>query len=390
MARSSGAKKAAGRPRARRVPIAELREKDLEYLRGDREALVDSIRLERQIFRALEEDLGLLYVDELEAPDIGHRFDEASSSRNPRTRLGRLGRLKGILGRGLRWGMLHSRPPIVLRDIVKADEFPEAKRKPPPSPIDVDRYLKHLENDVSWEGRRLHALIATIARAGLALSQALRLRVADIDLAGGAIWLPGSRAKIGRRGSEAIAVRIDDELKGILSGWTRRTKCEWAFPGVRRRGPWKKRDVLAQIKTSARAAGITRINVESLRRHFDEQAVTAIPGGSAPRFLRPESAGSDTGFIPSVEIGLAGEPAYIRGKRKRRLTPMQHKVIAALLEAKSEGLSKKAMTQNYGGKEAWRQILIRLRKDPDWASAIAFPGLGFPGKDSDFYRILPW
>lgn len=403
-AKTKAPKAKARRPAGRRVPIAELFERDLEYLRRQGASDV-TIRLHRRIFGYVKDDLGLRYCDELEDPGIVRRVDEGMiPSRNMQTRRSVLAAFRTILRRGKGWGQVRSVPPFP--DLVKwaIAKIPRATPRPiAATPRDVHRLLEHLEQESrgqgvdAWKARRLHALAATVAYAGIGMGQALRLEIADVDLAGSTIWLRGNRSI--RRAAEAppSPIRIDDKLRTILAGWIRRTKCQWAFPGVERRGPWRQTPYwsgapIEQLRAAVLSAGISKaITFESLRLYFAENAVLSLPArpGPAARPAPPaaEAPAWEPGAGPSVRLLGPGEPVIVRGRFKRPLGEAQRRIIQLLLDVWPEGLSTKGMDLHYG-KGAWRQLLIRLRRDPDWAAAVAFPGRGYPGMATGLYRIV--
>lgn len=74
---------------------------------------------------------------------------------------------------------------------------------------------------------------------------------------------------------------------------------------------------------------------------------------------------------PMVVLGRPGDPCTVKGKQKKALTDGQHAVVAALLGAGDEGLSKDAIE---GVRPSARRMLEDLRKDPDWAAVIIMPG----------------
>jgi hypothetical protein len=75
---------------------------------------------------------------------------------------------------------------------------------------------------------------------------------------------------------------------------------------------------------------------------------------------------------PMVVLGRPGEPCTVNGKQKRALTDGQHAVVAALIEAGSEGLTKDAIEEE---RSSAREILKRLRNsDKDWADVIIMAG----------------
>ena len=84
----------------------------------------------------------------------------------------------------------------------------------------------------------------------------------------------------------------------------------------------------------------------------------------------------------------AGLSGLCAGKDKGILSAPQYQAVAALLEAGPRGLSLEGMNQKCGNKKGWRQVLLRLRRDSEWAKVIAFPGGGYPGKESNLYRTL--
>jgi hypothetical protein len=120
------------------------------------------------------------------------------------------------------------------------------------------------------------------------------------------------------------------------------------------------------------------------RRHVSADEFQAIL--DQRRAEGPAPSGGMKGK-PAIEIGEPDQPVRVWGKTKRKLTGAQYRAIAALLESGPGGLSLADMDQEFGGK-GWRTTLIRLKKgDEDFRTAILFPGKGYPGKDSELYRI---
>lgn len=75
---------------------------------------------------------------------------------------------------------------------------------------------------------------------------------------------------------------------------------------------------------------------------------------------------------PMVVLGRPGEPCTVNGKQKRALTDGQHAVVAALMSAGAEGLTKDAIEEE---RSSAREILKRLRdSDEDWAAVIIMAG----------------
>lgn len=74
---------------------------------------------------------------------------------------------------------------------------------------------------------------------------------------------------------------------------------------------------------------------------------------------------------PMVVLGRAGDPCTVKGKEKKALTDGQYAVVAALIEAGDEGLTKDAIE---AVRSSARRMLDDLRKDSDWAGVIIMPG----------------
>jgi integrase len=351
-----------------------------------RGAASSTISVTHTVFRALKDGAGVRTALDLTHEETIRRLDEINPYENVHTRRGFIARFCRVVRRGHQLGILPSLPTLPAVGRIKPKPPP---RRSSPSADVVRSFLDRLAKDAdAWEGRRLHALASTVARAGIGLHQALRLRVADVDLAGSAIWLTGGRWRRSLR-PVLVPIRIDAELRSILAGWIRRTKCEWAFPGIRRRSPWRVKSAALELAIACRDAGFKRMTFESLRLAHSRNAALSIPAGSfATTPARPISATPGPGAVPSVDLGDPGELPLVRGKPKRPVTRAQHRAIQILLEAWPGGLSKAGMDRKYGGL-SWRQNLLRLRKDADWAGSIGFPGMGSTSSYSDLYRILP-
>lgn len=74
---------------------------------------------------------------------------------------------------------------------------------------------------------------------------------------------------------------------------------------------------------------------------------------------------------PSVVLGDPGRPCAVRGKEKKPLTDAQRAVVAALIEAGPNGLTKDSLELI---RPSARRILKQLQQDCDWAQVILMPG----------------
>lgn len=401
MAVRTKAKKSKGRrPRERRVPIAEVRDKELEWhaARGNGGSKPHTIALVHRVFRILMEDVRAKWANDLGDPDVVRRFDEAIPSRNLYSRRALLVPLRAIIRRSQMRGLVDSVPAFPA--FVKVDVgSPRGARTAPPSPEDIARLLKYLEERSSqegaeaWEYRRLHALVATVVLGGLGVWQALRLRVADVDLAGGVIWLVGGRASRWE-GSPRVPLPIDARLRAILAGWIPHAGCDWVFPGKMRQGPWpytgqqtrskqlrQKRmprplNPMECLRAAAEACGIKRVSFESLRRFHRETAVLIPPGLDVPA-TRSESATSPATPPSAVELGKGKRSARFRGVLEH-LTDGEFRAVKLLVDRYPDTYDSKEMNRAYGGGErsntGWRGLLRGLKaRGGHVDSSILFP-----------------
>jgi integrase len=112
---------------------------------------------------------------------------------------------------------------------------------------EIRRLLRHLRARAisgGWSDWRLYALVALLAYCGLRRDEALFLRVEDLDLRRGFIWVaPHHRRELKTDGSEA-PVPIPPELIPILESWLPmldeidQADEIFVFPGIRGRGAW--------------------------------------------------------------------------------------------------------------------------------------------------------
>lgn len=98
----------------------------------------------------------------------------------------------------------------------------------------------------------------------------------------------------------------------------------------------------------------------------------ATPGSpSVVPTLEDKPAGSAEPEGPAVVLGRPGMPCRVLSAEKPALTDAEHAVVAALLKAGADGLSKDALESV---RASARRILKRLSKDADWAKVIIQPG----------------
>ena len=108
------------------------------------------------------------------------------------------------------------------------------------------------------------AVLATMYGAGLRVSEATTLKIADID---------GKRKVIhvhGGKGNKDRQVMLSDPLREVLLAWWRwRKPTEWLFPGESPGRPVSRETVFRACKEAARLAGIAKsVHPHSLRHAF--------------------------------------------------------------------------------------------------------------------------
>jgi len=80
---------------------------------------------------------------------------------------------------------------------------------------------------------------------------------------------------------------------------------------------------------------------------------------------------SNAPVVRKVELGRLGDPCTVNGRQMKALTDGQHAVVAALLDAGDDGLTKDAIE---AVRPSARRMLNDLRQDTDWAAVIIMPG----------------
>jgi integrase len=148
---------------------------------------------------------------------------------------GLLRSLHAAMRLAVRWGQLD--PAAVAGGPLQVPEGPPARRKHF-SRSEVARVLDHLRRGcASWEGHRLYAFASILAFAGLRRTEALILRVGDVDLDRGFVFVSPNGRRLKTPGSEA-PVPMPGRLRTVLRYWIPRCGSEWLLPGKRRGGPW--------------------------------------------------------------------------------------------------------------------------------------------------------
>lgn len=337
----------------------------------------------RKVFSLLTGAAGVKLIADLDDEAV-ERFASVLRAAMPnvqdRTRVHYLNMFRAICGHGVRLGVLPRVPTFPF--LPQSNTFQRVRELPSLSFSDVKRLLSHLQSESkSWKWHRMYALVGLIVYAGFTKTTAVLLRIESVDLEDGRIGV--MRIKEPAKGKLKGRIRFSKDLEAILRSWIPRAGSEWLIPATRRKGPFGvqtrgRYSPLGHLQIAGKAVGIPGLTFEMLHRFFTENSERSIPQleGAAPA-AQP---------VPVVEMKGPKHEVLVRGKSKGVLSSAQYQAVKLLLSVFPGGLDLEAMNKRTG-RTAWRNTLRRLRTDPDWAAAIGFPGIGYPGKTDDLYRI---
>ena len=210
------------------------------------------------------------------------RWVEAHADRSPVTSYSLLRSFRTAVNYALSCGYLKTDPFLWRKPARWFDLEPIEDETPRPKHhglAAVAKVLDLLEREArqgGWSEGRLHALVATYAYTGLRKQEALRLLVADVDLAERMVVIKRRSRRGLKTVKSAAHVPICDELASILARWLPRTGCVWAFPGRMLGGPWDGGKPgctpLDRIKAAGARAGVKGFTIQSLRHSFGTHA----------------------------------------------------------------------------------------------------------------------
>jgi len=108
------------------------------------------------------------------------------------------------------------------------------------------------------------AILATMYGAGLRVSEATHLKVADLDRGRKVIWVRGGKGHKDRQ------VMLAEPLRDVLAAyWRWKRPADWLFPGDKAGCPLSTHTVFETCRKAARRAGITKpVSPHSLRHAF--------------------------------------------------------------------------------------------------------------------------
>jgi integrase len=230
----------------------------------------------RQVLNAVEA-LGIASTTDLTVPFVVRFVQSTPANLSPYTLHGLLGTLRTACSYAEQTGRIRT-SPFRTRPLRRWVRLPPLEGDRHCSREQIHCVLELLAHDIeakigwaAWKARRLEALVGIVAYCGLRKMEALRLRVADVDLALRIIYVrpaPGGRLKTIR--SQA-PVPIPAALVPILERWLAHRmdspygfplpkECPWLIPTNNRRSPWTSGSpsskALTRLHAVAKRAGI--------------------------------------------------------------------------------------------------------------------------------------
>ena len=237
-------------------------------------------RLMRQTIRELSEDPLLIHAADL-SPAALWRWIRRYPERTPITTALHLRNLRCFAGYAVGRGALPSSPFAYDRTLRKLANAKKTDRRRHHSLAQIGCVLGHLRDRSagSWEGGRLFALASLVAYTGVRAQEAQFAEVSDFDLADGFFRVEPKAAHRLKTDSSERDVPIPPPLASVLAAWLPRARSTWAFPGVKRLGPWTSGMVgsrpVDRLQGAGLAVGVRGFTFLSLRHSY-------ITHGSGP------------------------------------------------------------------------------------------------------------
>jgi integrase len=260
-------------------PFAQLADEFLSLYQPPSRAKT-TCRLMRQTIRELSEDPLLAIVADL-SPATLWRWIRRYPDRSAMTTAVHLRNLRCLCNYAVGRGFLATSPFAYDSKLRKAAHAKKGQRRRHHSLVEVGCVLGYLRDrsTLSWEDGRLFALASLAAYTGVRALEAQFAEVKDFDLESGFFHVEPKPNHPLKTESSERDVPIPPPLATILGEWLPRARSTWAFPGVKRRGPWSggmcgSRPV-DRLQAAGLAVGVRGFTFLSLRHSF-------ITHGSGP------------------------------------------------------------------------------------------------------------
>jgi integrase len=274
-----------------------------------------------QVLRAVADLLGPAGTTADLTPTLVARFiSTRPATQGANTTISHLSYLRAACAYASASGYLRVSPFTIRRNWLRPAP-PCAERKRHHSAEDIARVLDVAKLDVvrkvpgswaRWRAHRLYALISTVAYTGMRRTEALRLRVEDIDVPGRLLLVVSRNGSRLKTVGSAAPIPLPDALAAILADWLPNLALPdrpdenhfgplpvanpsgiqdrgWAFPNARQTGPWmggapgyRPND---RFRAIGKRAGVTGLNFLSLRHSWATMA-ESLWGFSEPQIQR--------------------------------------------------------------------------------------------------------
>jgi len=319
------------------VPIQKLRD-DLQALYLPPFGKLATWKKMRQVLDEFATYAGVKKTSDLTPTAIASWIRDSPRPRSPATTFSLLSAFRRACSYSIQRGWLKVSPfrfrklndwvPGYLPGEEADDDDDEGDRTSRHHPLsDVKRAMLHLqaESAFGWENHRLFAVAATTFLTGARAMEVQAAKVADFNLT--TRWFKirvnerrGLKTRKSRR-----KVPLTRELVSILAAWLPLAGSVWAFPGIRKVGPWisggSGRKPLDRLKAEASKAGVEGLTFLSLRHSFITHSAGAwgVPDLLSQQIAghtRRETTDGYRGFdesnifaaIDSISLGLLPPP----------------------------------------------------------------------------------
>lgn len=242
----------------------------------------------RQVLRLFAALPGVSRTSDLTAARIAAFVAARSGSVCTNTIVGELGYLAAACSYAVEQGWL-ARSPFASRRLRLREEPPAGTRHQ--SLAELARLLAALKARAAegWPWDRVHVAASVVAHTGLRRTEALTLRVEDLDLAAGVLAVV-ARRRLKTVGS-AAPVPVPPGLADVLAAWLPAVGSEWLIPNRRRSGPWTGGNAgykpLDYLRRAGEAVGVVGVTWLSLRHSWATHAeVWGLGEAEIQRVLR--------------------------------------------------------------------------------------------------------
>jgi len=232
--------------------------------------------------------------------------------------------------------------------------------------------------------------VAAIIYTGVPEEDMLALRVDDVDLAKGVMFI---RRRKGNKYFDAPQpFPIHSDLKPILREWLPETRSIYLFPGVeggRWVGSFRGTRPHEEIEAAAFAAGIQEsVTYRTLRRFHFEALESSVEGLGLNGLSCPMRPNSEPRLGPNrVVVGGPQDPISVHGTTIGVLTTVRYNTLKALWKAGKKGLTGSELKREAGAGGAVNAWNDMRNLYPALRDVLPRPGKGYRGTDAR-YRLL--